>query len=247
MINSIDIVTILFIFIFFAVGWHKGIMRFIVNILGMIAGAAVAFYYFTLTENLAQSAFLLIGATIALSIIFSLILKVWNKKVSKSKKPMFLSRLLGGLLALSWSFSLITLFFFAVLVIPTQNSSFMKIKSLAGESYTYAQLEHHIPLFGQFFNLTSSSDSPSLSLTNIPINEEQIKIFSSSKEFQDVYKNESLQSIINDEDLKEKIESRDINALLNDPKIKSLMQDEDFMKDIMGLYSNVLQNGGINP
>ncbi|MDP8264732.1 MAG: CvpA family protein [Candidatus Aceula lacicola] len=245
MINSVDITIFLFILFFFATGWQKGIVRFSINFIAMILGTAISFYYFSATQNFLQSIALLIFGSIGLSVLLSILLKSWNKKFSRSKSPAFLSQLLGSLLGLGWALWMVIIIIFTILILPINSPTGEKIKTAITQSYVYTHLEYQIPLFQKFFgSKTPKSKSTSSSVSEFkspPVNEKQIEIFRSKKEFQDIYQNESLQEIINDADLREKIEQRDVTALMNDPKMQGLLQDEDFMKNIMGLYSTILQ------
>ena len=250
MINSADIIIFIFAFFFFAKGWQKGVVRFSINFVAMILGTALSFYYFSATQSFLQSIAILIFGTIGFSVLLSILLKSWNKKFSRSKSPAFLSRILGSILALGWALWIMIAVIFAILILPLNSHFGQKIKTAISQSYTYTHLEYHVPLFQKFFgSKTPAAKATTVSIAeSFPINEEQIEIFRSKKEFQNVYQNESLQKIINSDDLKEKIEKGNMTALMNDPKIQGLLQDEDFMKNIMGLYSTILQeNTGGSP
>ncbi|MDD3374275.1 MAG: hypothetical protein PHY73_00945 [Candidatus Omnitrophica bacterium] len=242
MINSVDIIIFIFVLFFFASGWRKGIVRVSLKFIAMFLGAAFSLYHFSATQNILQSIAILIFGSIGLAVALSILLKIWNKKISHSKTPAALSRVLGSILGLSWGLWIALIVIFSILILPLNTPLAQEIKTNIFQSFTYMNIANRIPLFQKFIKQRTQNDSTSL-IDNLPINisEKQIKVFRASKEFQNISQNESLQEIVNDAALKEKIENRDITALVNDPKIQKLLQDKDFTQNIMGLYSTILK------
>ena len=130
-LNSIDIIASLIILYVTAVGWHRGIVRFSLGFLSLILSTAFSFLYFKHTHNIFHSFLFFFIGSIILSIALSLLLSMWNKKVLKNKPPFILSRLLGALVGLGWSLSIVSFIVAGIVMVPFKGPNFSQIQKAA--------------------------------------------------------------------------------------------------------------------
>ena len=240
-LNSIDIIASLILLYVTAVGWRRGIIRFSIGFLALILSTIFSILYFKHTQNIFHSFLFFFIGSIVLSVVLSLLLSAWNKKVLKNKPPFILSRLLGALMGFGWSLSVVSFVIAGIAMVPFTGPNFSQIQKAAKNSYAYALIQYYVvpksPALEGLTTLSSLVQNPEL-LENIDA--EKIQEIQSSQEFQEIANNENIQNIINDQELLQKLQSQDIAGFLSDPKVQALMQDPELIKSLTGFAQQIV-------
>src|SRR3989338_4323676 len=99
---TVDFIILCLLLIFFWAGWLKGLLRSLIGPISLGLSLTAGLIYYWITQKFFYAVLITLFGPIALNIIFSIILKIWNKATSDKSSPRLASRILGGLFSLLW-------------------------------------------------------------------------------------------------------------------------------------------------
>jgi hypothetical protein len=237
--NQADIVAVLIILYFTALGWVQGIMPFLLCFLTFFMSSQIALATFQGTQNILESLKIFFLLSTVLTILSWVGLILWNKTVVKSKHCTLLSRFLGAAIGFSWSSSLAAAIMVFLVLVRIDKPFFQTAKKMSEKSYLYALAENRIlsnyPLYKTLKKLYEEPQ-PSLEYPTTIIDEKEII---STEDLEALRQDEKLQAILADEQIKKMIKEKDFGGLLSDPKIKDLLKDKAFVNKLLKLYSGM--------
>jgi hypothetical protein len=240
MIKILDIFLLLFLFYFFLIGWHKGIVRLLLGPLAFGLASAIAGLYFLQTNQFIYSFVILILGFFILSLLLSKGLSLWNKSVCEGRPSWLPSKVLGASVASLWAGLFLTTILVIISILPNSIPLISKPKKAVLNSSTYAFINDHIlkhiisqnklKQVAALLSFSAEDQSPGL------LKDQDIEKIQASEEFQALQDNKDIQNILEDEQLIKNIEDKNFTAVLQSPHIRALLQNKAAMKDLQGLY-----------
>ena len=220
---------------FFIKGWHKGALKTLLGPIALIVGCVIAFLYYRQTQNIPISLSICFLSPFALRIVASLALKFWDKTVNKETSLSIPSRVLGSIFGVLWSGSYLVMMLILIGFIPLHVSWFEKIRNDVAASKSYDAIY-------QFMDKKTPSIASNINkITAIIENPAILRQFQSTKEFETLIEDDTLQEIFSDEELAEQIQNKDYGKILANPKIQSIMQDEQLLEKMFALNKKIME------
>jgi hypothetical protein len=241
-----DIVMLCFLTFSFLTGWHNGLFRTILGPLSILLCAIAAIIYYDVSHNLIMSLLIASVGSIALALIFKIFFMFARSTVDKNyRNTTFIgSRLLGGLLNMSWKAALLSVVLILTTLLPGQLFQLRRIQDDVKQSVSYQLIQKYA------FRKAPQSQNiiETLKVLQDP---ERLRRMSDTPEYQEFYSDEQLQSLITDEQIAEQIRNKDISGLMSNPKILDLMQNEELLEKFGRLskkiYDTEAENEATNP
>ncbi len=232
-----DYIALFILSYFFYRGWRKGFLRTILGPIALLACCIAAFLYYQESQNIAISFLICIIGPFALTILVSVLLKLWNKTVNDKITYSPLSRFSGGTFSLLWGGGYVVMFLLFIAFIPLKFEWFTKIQNDVTESKSYA--------------LVSQWTDNKIPATALDIGEisqafkdpEKLKDLESTSEFKDLIEDERFKEIFTDEEIAEYIQTKNFSQLLTNPKIHALLQDKEVIDKIFAFNKKIMADG----
>lgn len=244
LLNRADIVVLLFIIYFTCLGWVQGIMRFLLGFAAIAVSAYFALADFGEGQDLMSSLRFFLILTLILSFVAWGAMNLWNKKVSKSKKANFLSRLAGATIGLLWSFFFCACVMVVLVILPTQDNFWKYIKKVTRQSYLYTLIEYRYlgthpayQMIKSFYEMKPAPDETAM------INGKPILDIRTLPEYQAITEDFRFQEVLRDAKIKKYVEERNIAGLVASKKVQDLLSDKLFVKKFQDLYKRILSEG----
>jgi len=230
-----DYIMIGVLLYFFFNGWRKGFFRALLGPISLIIGCLIAFIYYQRTQNLAISLFICALSPFVLKILFSLILKLWNKATNKGAPPSISSKLLGSTFSVLWGGSYLAILVILIGLIPVHPAWFEKIQNDVIVSKSYHAIYHFIE------NKVPAASGNIKKLAAIFENPAKLQQFQSTKEFETLMEDDNLKEIFSDEETAEQIRNKEYGKLMANPKIQSVFQNEQLLKKMFALNKKIME------
>ncbi len=235
--NNIDWIIGGIFFVFFILGCFKGFLKSILGPLSLIGCWIYAMFYYNQTQKFLMAAAIAVLGPIIINFCFSLLIKLFRKIFNKEDELSAISRLLGGLVNVTWSGFYLLLMILLIAMIPLQNPKFVSFKQALKDSYTYRIAKYfigeRISLFNNLEQVSTAVEDP-----------ETLKEIRESEKFQKLLTNHKVQDLYEDPEIQELIEEKNYTALVTNPKIQELMKDKDLMMQFSRIVNeHSLQKG----
>jgi len=240
-LTSITDYLVLFLLIFGAWhGWRYGVVRSLIYPFSFLISCIVSILYFQKSHNLGLSLLIGIFGPIAVNILLSFILTIWQKTANCNQPPLLLSRVLGCFLNPLWNISILFVLLVFIARLPSINLlQFKRIQDDINHSLTFSWLDQYvlkdIPSLKQFSNTLTILKDPA-----------HAKALASTKEYQTLINDEKIQNILSDETLRQQIQNGDIGKLLTNPKIQIILKDPELLEKFGNLEKVLMKQKNEN-
>lgn len=234
MFNFTDLIVVLFVFYFIYSGWSNGILKTLSGPLAFVLCIFAAFVYFQRTHNLIYALLIGIFGPIALRWFFSYLLSLLDKIVSEDEGPSVLSRILGVVVNVIWSGTLLLLTIFCLAVLPFDFMALKPVKQNIQASYSVHFLAQQVPALGRW---KPRPQEASLVGMSEDMNMDQaVADLKNSQEFKEIMHDPRVKDLISDETIKKDIENKDVMSLLRNPKFVQIMNDPELVEKFISVY-----------
>jgi len=228
--NVVDMVVAGLLLVFFLIGWIKGFLRSLIGPICFGVFIIIGIIVYDATENLFRALLTVTLGTLISSFIINLTAFLAQKTVDQNERgrKLFLSRLAGGAINLSWK----ALVLAAVLILLCELAYIHpKLKNTG----TAVEASASYSLITHYFVYRSPRTKQILDTVAILRNPELLAAVKSTPEFKRFYDDPKIRSLLQNEKLREQIREGQIKKLLENRQIKDIMQDEALMKKLSKL------------
>jgi len=228
--NVVDTVVSILLIIFFLIGWKKGFLRSLIGPICFGIFAIIGIIVYDATDNLFRALTVVVMGTLISSLVINLLAFLAQKTVDPNErgKKLLLSRLVGGILNLSWK----TMILAASLIL------------LCEISYIYPQWRHtgatveasaSYKFITRYFVYRSPRAKQVINTIAILRNPDLLAEVKNTEEFRAFYDTPKVRNILGDVELRRQIREGEIKNVLENPLIKNMMEDDDLMKKLSRL------------
>jgi hypothetical protein len=235
-----DYVVLAAVLLFGFLGARKGVLKTILGPISLLITSLFAFIYYKTTDDLTVTLVIAILGPFVLKLLFSLIIAIFNKIANKKEKISVPGQLLGALISIIWSVTILVFSIYLATLIPLNNPLINKVQNDIFSSRTYALLNK---LTG---NKASSSAKKMSRLTDALKDPESLKKLEVSPEYLKLKQNEIFQELLKDEKTVKQLQEKNIAALMQNPKIQELLKNKEFINALFELNKSMINNATKN-
>lgn len=239
MSNIIDIIILVFLLYLAASGWSGGFAHTLIGPLALALSIGTSIIYFHKTHNALLAFSIVTLGPILMGIIFSVLLFLWNKTVTRNQPISPLSRIAGSIFNFGWGILIAALFLTFAAMLPIEIPWIKGLKDGVLNTTSYAlikgSVKNKIPYINNIENLLKVTGNP-----------EQMNAVQETPEFNAVHDSQTIQDLLADEECVRLIKSKDILKLMANPKIQAVFQDQDLLKKMTVLSARMAQEGALS-
>ena len=233
-LTGVDFFIITILLIFFWAGWLKGFLRSVIGPLSLLLSLGISAIYYIFTHKFFYAVLISLSGPVILSILFSIILKVWNKKVDDKKSLHIASRICGALLSLTWYGGIFILSLILLAMIPLHIPGMYKIQNLIKSSQAYTLSNRWFGPQTQMFDIQTMI----ITLKN-PATQAQIQ---SSAAYQILTNDYNFQNLLSDEQLLKELEGQNTFHLLSNEKVQAILNNKDSLEKFMAVQTEIIKH-----
>ncbi len=221
--------------LFFFTGWRKGLFRTILGPISLLVCSFIALIHYDLTHNLIKSIMIALGGAVILSIVLRLVLMLSKSAIGKTgqEKTLLISRLLGGLLNLSWKGAMLMGVLFLITLIPFNILNLDVIKTDIKHSFSYSAVNQlvisRIPAAKKMTQVFKVFENPA-----------RMERLVTSQEYKELSSDSKVKDLMNDAEIKELVDTQNYAKLLTHPKVKAIIQDDELMSKFTKLSDSIV-------
>jgi uncharacterized membrane protein required for colicin V production len=233
--NITDYITIGAFLYFFYSGWRKGFLKTLLGPVSLIAGCLIGYHYYEKTQNIAVGLAICIISPFIITILASIILKIWHKAVNSDIPPSMISRLSGSAFSILWGGGYLAMMLILIAVAPFRLGWFEKVQNDVLKSRSYAliiaQVGDKIP--NEFLDIKK--------VVSVLQDPAKLERFASTEEFKALKADTLLKEISDDKEIAEQIRNKNYRELLSNPKMQAVFQDKELLKKIFALNQKIAE------
>ncbi|MFP4473770.1 MAG: hypothetical protein ACLFPX_07915 [Candidatus Omnitrophota bacterium] len=225
--SDFDFIVMSALIIFLLRGWHIGFLRSLAGPFIFLAWSIIGILYYDTTVNLIGSILVTIAGTIITTFIIS-IFWLWGKQTVHKEHRNYVfwgSRLLGGVVSLSWQGMILAVIIYLFSSLPVQALNLTAAREAVRKSRTHALIEQHLAdLFPQVRHVSAT--------ISILSNPQQTKSIVGEHQYQRIVQDPQIKNVLQDPDIRRNIENRNILELVTNQRIKTMLRDEKLMEKV---------------
>jgi len=232
-----DSIILIILCYFFYKGWRKGFLKTLLGPVALLIGCFMGFSHYHKTQDITTSLVISIISPFVITILASLVLKLWNKAVNNDDPLPLASRLMGSAFSILWGGGYLAMMVLLIGIMPVRFGWFEKVQDDVLASKSYALVNHwagdKIPI--------ASLDVKKI--TNVLQNPEALEQFESTEEFETLMGDDLLKELFADEETAEQIRTKNYSQLLANPKMQAVFQNPELLKKIFALNKKIMEEG----
>jgi len=206
----------------------------------MVIGCLMGFVYYQRTRNITASLGICVVSPFIITILISILLRLWNKALGKGKSVSPLSCLLGSVFSVLWGGSYLVLLLILIGILPIRSGWLKNIQDDVSASKSYTIINHLIAKKTPLASLDVKR------IANIFEDPSKLEKLESTREFKTLMADERLKNLFADEETAEQIRNKDYGKLLSNPKMQAVFEDKNLLEKMFSLNKKIIdeQMGG---
>jgi len=225
-------------FLFFGYrGAKKGLFKSLLGPISLVIATAASYIYYRQTHNILMSLAIATFGPFALNIGLTILLGIIQKITKKENKLSGFSQLLGALLNILWSGTILILSIFLITLLPINFSMIKNAKADIASSRIFAFIDQFLG------NRMSRTNIAVKNLSDALEDPKKLKEIRASKEYKRLRNNETFQDLLNDDELLQQVKDKNYASLAKNPKVIKLLEDEEFVAELLKLNQKLLRQG----
>lgn len=235
-----DLIILLIISYYISRGWRRGFTRTILLPLCLILSVTAAFALYRYSGEIIPPLLISLIGPFVLRIIFSILLKVWNKTVDDNEPLSLISQTTGALISGTSSIVMLTTFLILLVNILLFRSPSDPIRDNITNSLSYQGITL---LFGKTLSPIDLLEDINHKLKNPEIQSQ----LQSSKEYKDLMEDSAFQDLLNDKETLQILDDGNLAELLTDEQLINTLRNEDILQKILALHKVLLKLDASEP